>query len=73
VEKVVLMSLRGSPAGLGIDIGGSIRVPAGFNGLYGIRSSAGRMPYEGMANSMVSHEFARGFQLFPCHLGPIAS
>lgn len=47
-----LIGLRGSPAGFGTDIGGSIRIPAAFNGLYGIRPSAGRMPYEGMANSM---------------------
>ncbi|KAK5679947.1 hypothetical protein LTS10_007895 [Elasticomyces elasticus] len=47
-----LISLRGSPAGFGTDIGGSIRIPAAFNGLYGIRPSAGRLPYEGMANSM---------------------
>ena len=47
-----LISLKGSPLGFGTDIGGSIRIPAAFNGLYGIRPSAGRMPYEGMANSM---------------------
>ena len=47
-----LIGLRGSPLGFGTDIGGSIRIPAGFCGLYGIRPSAGRMPYEGMANSM---------------------
>ena len=47
-----LIGLRGSPLGFGTDIGGSIRIPAAFNGLYGIRPSAGRMPYEGMANSM---------------------
>lgn len=47
-----LIGLKGSPAGFGTDIGGSIRIPAGFNGLFGIRPSAGRMPYEGMANSM---------------------
>lgn len=47
-----LICLRGSPAGFGTDIGGSIRIPAAFNGLYGIRPSAGRLPYEGMANSM---------------------
>ena len=34
------------------DIGGSVRIPAGFNGLYGLRPSSGRLPYEGMANSM---------------------
>lgn len=47
-----LIGLRGSPVGFGTDIGGSIRIPAAFNGLYGIRPSAGRLPYEGMANSM---------------------
>lgn len=47
-----LIGLRGSPLGVGTDIGGSIRIPAAFNGLYGIRPSAGRLPYEGMANSM---------------------
>ncbi|OCL03701.1 amidase [Glonium stellatum] len=47
-----LIGLRGSPVGFGTDIGGSIRIPAAFNGLYGIRPSTGRLPYEGMANSM---------------------
>ena len=47
-----LIGLRGSVLGFGTDIGGSIRIPAAFNGVYGIRPSAGRMPYEGMANSM---------------------
>nr|POF04478.1 acetamidase [Quercus suber] len=47
-----LISARGSPLGFGTDIGGSIRIPAAFNGLYGIRPSTGRLPYEGMANSM---------------------
>ncbi|RDW85502.1 putative glutamyl-tRNA(Gln) amidotransferase subunit A [Coleophoma crateriformis] len=47
-----LIALRGSPLGFGTDIGGSIRIPSLFNGLYGIRPSSGRLPYEGMANSM---------------------
>ena len=47
-----LIALKGSPAGFGTDIGGSIRIPAAFNGLYGLRPSTGRLPYEGMANSM---------------------
>ncbi|KAK3711437.1 hypothetical protein LTR37_009616 [Vermiconidia calcicola] len=47
-----LIGIRGSPVGFGTDIGGSIRIPAAFNGLYGIRPSVGRMPYQGMANSM---------------------
>lgn len=48
-----LIGLKGSPVGMGTDIGGSIRIPAAFNGLYGIKPSSGRLPYEGMANSMV--------------------
>ncbi|KAH7397255.1 amidase signature domain-containing protein [Pyrenochaeta sp. MPI-SDFR-AT-0127] len=47
-----LIGIRGSPLGFGTDIGGSIRIPAAFNGLYGLRPSGGRLPYEGMANSM---------------------
>lgn len=47
-----LIALRGSPVGIGSDIGGSIRMPASSNGIYGIRPSAGRIPYEGAANSM---------------------
>lgn len=47
-----LIALKGSPVGFGTDIGGSIRLPAASNGLYAIRPSGGRMPYEGIANSM---------------------
>lgn len=47
-----LLALRGSPLGVGTDIGGSIRIPAAFNGLYGLKPSNGRIPYEGIANSM---------------------
>ena len=47
-----LIALRGSVLGFGTDIGGSIRIPAGFCGQYGLKPSGGRMPYEGLANSM---------------------
>lgn len=47
-----LIALRGSPVGFGTDIGGSVRIPAAFNGLFGLRPSSGRIPYEGAANSM---------------------
>ncbi|KAL6408199.1 Acetamidase [Ilyonectria robusta] len=47
-----LLALRGSPLGVGTDIGGSIRIPSAFNGLCGLKPSSGRIPYEGMANSM---------------------
>ncbi|RAK90490.1 general amidase GmdA [Aspergillus costaricaensis CBS 115574] len=47
-----LLALRGSPAGFGTDIGGSVRIPASFNGIFGLRPCAGRIPYEGAANSI---------------------
>ena len=47
-----LIALKGSPVGIGSDIGGSIRIPASFNFLYGLRPSSGRVPYQGAANSM---------------------
>lgn len=42
-----LIALRGSVLGIGTDIGGSIRVPALANGLYGVKPSHGRVPYAG--------------------------
>lgn len=51
-----LIALHGSPIGVGTDIGGSIRIPAAFNGLWGIRPSHGRMPYAGARNSMDGQE-----------------
>lgn len=42
-----LLGLRGSCLGIGSDIGGSIRVPAANNGLYGIRPTSLRLPMLG--------------------------
>jgi amidase len=42
-----LIALRGSILGVGTDVGGSIRVPAICNGLYGIKPSHGRIPFGG--------------------------
>ena len=47
-----LIGAGGSPLGIGTDIGGSIRIPASVNGIFGLRPSGGRVPYEGMANSL---------------------
>lgn len=40
----VLLALRASPLGVGTDIGGSIRIPSAFNGLYGLKATYGRFP-----------------------------
>lgn len=36
--------IHASPIGLGSDIGGSIRCPSAFNGIYGMRTTLGRIP-----------------------------
>ncbi|ESZ92593.1 acetamidase [Sclerotinia borealis F-4128] len=50
------IAFRGGVIGVGSDIGGSIRVPAAFNFLYGLRPSHSRLPYGKMANSMEGQE-----------------
>jgi Asp-tRNA(Asn)/Glu-tRNA(Gln) amidotransferase A subunit family amidase len=39
----VLLSMRGSMIGFGTDVGGSIRIPAMCNGIYGFKPSVGRV------------------------------
>lgn len=51
-EECALIALKGSPAGFGTDIGGSVRIPASYNGLYALRPSSGKIPYEGVATSI---------------------
>ncbi|KAH7370846.1 amidase signature domain-containing protein [Rhexocercosporidium sp. MPI-PUGE-AT-0058] len=53
--EAALLALRGSIIGLGSDVGASIRVPAAFCGIYGLKPSHGRLPYLGVANSMEGH------------------
>ncbi|KAK7038032.1 amidase domain-containing protein [Favolaschia claudopus] len=47
-----LIALRGSPLGVGSDIGGSIRIPSAFCGVYGFRPSSNRIPYAGCVNTL---------------------
>ena len=41
----VVVAMKGCMVGWGTDIGGSIRVPAMCNGIYGFKPSNGRVPY----------------------------
>ncbi|KAH9012027.1 general amidase [Lactarius hengduanensis] len=61
-----LLRMRGSILGVGSDIGGSIRIPAAMNGVFGLRPSYHRIPYEGSANSL------EGQDSLPSVLGPIS-
>ncbi|CAO1633309.1 unnamed protein product [Sympodiomycopsis kandeliae] len=60
-----LVALKGSPLGTGTDIGGSVRFPSAFNGLYGLRPSWDRVPYAGSANTML------GFEAVKSSIGPL--
>ncbi|KAI0168579.1 amidase signature domain-containing protein [Pestalotiopsis sp. NC0098] len=42
-----LVAFRGSPLGVGTDVGGSIRIPATCNGVYGFKPTTSRVPYGG--------------------------
>jgi amidase len=46
-----LQALRGSTLGLGTDIGGSIRIPAAFNGMFAIKPTPERFSYRDVANN----------------------
>lgn len=61
-----LISSFGSPLGVGTDIGGSVRIPAHYNGLFGLRPSSNRFPYHGAVNSMEGQETVQSV------LGPLS-
>ncbi|KAL4787446.1 fatty-acid amide hydrolase [Aspergillus varians] len=64
-----LLALRGSMLGFGTDIGGSIRVPAMCNGLYGFKPSPGRVPFGGQTDGQPK---AKGRISIQAVAGPLA-
>lgn len=65
-----LVAMRGSILGVGTDIGGSIRVPALCNGLYGVKPSHGRVPYAGQEGGALPGSNKLGIE---ATAGPIAT
>lgn len=55
--ECALLAFRASPLGVGTDIGGSIRIPAAWGHLYGLKPSFGRFPVSGQKPSIAGLEF----------------
>ena len=49
-----LLAADGAAIGVGTDMGGSIRMPAGYCGIYGFKPGYGRISYEGMSGASVA-------------------
>lgn len=54
--EAALLRSKGSPIGIGSDIGGSIRIPASFQNLYSLRPSFGRFPTFGARGGLPGFE-----------------
>ncbi|MHA1943802.1 MAG: amidase [Candidatus Thorarchaeota archaeon] len=63
-----IISARGSPLGLGGDFGGSIRIPAHFCGLFGLKPTSGRLTN----TDTPAHLFSSGQEAIIPQPGPIA-
>lgn len=61
-----LIAAGGARAGFGTDIGGSIRIPATYNGIFAIKPSVGRVSYLRVSNSYEAQES------IPSVIGPLA-
>jgi len=60
------VAMYGSMVGVGTDLGGSVRLPAAYNGLYGLRPTLHRLPYAGARNTLL------GLESIASALGPIS-
>lgn len=58
--------MKGSPVGVGSDIGGSLRIPAACTGIFALRPSAGRFPVRNMRSGMPGQEAVQSV------IGPMA-
>ncbi|KAH0842503.1 putative amidase PB8B6.03 [Fonsecaea pedrosoi] len=64
--EAALIAFHGSPLGVGTDLGGSIRTPAAWCHLYGLKPSVGRFPSWGGMSGIPGQEFV------PAVSGPMA-
>jgi len=64
--EAAIIAARGSPLGLGNDLGGSIRVPCHFCGIHGLKPTSFRLPREGSIVTL------RGIDSIVTQPGPMA-
>lgn len=60
-----ILALNGTLLGIGSDVGGSLRIPAHYCGIYSLKPSSGRFPKKGHANPNA------GFISIPSVTGPM--
>lgn len=53
--EATVVAGKGSLIGFGTDIGGSIRNPSSFTGIYGLKPSSDRLSYTGLTNTLMDH------------------
>ncbi len=51
--EAALLAARGTPLGLGTDLGGSVRTPAHFSGVCGFKPTAGRLTLRGTVDERI--------------------
>ncbi|EPT04504.1 hypothetical protein FOMPIDRAFT_1113035 [Fomitopsis schrenkii] len=54
-----LIAMKGSVLGVGTDLGGSIRIPAVYNGIYGLKPSSNRLPLTGCVGPLEGQDCIR--------------
>jgi fatty acid amide hydrolase len=64
--EAAIVAARGSPLGLGNDLGGSIRIPSHFCGIHGLKPTSFRLPRGGVVVTI------SGFEGFVTQPGPLA-
>jgi fatty acid amide hydrolase len=70
--EAAIIAAGGSPAGLGGDMGGSIRVPAHCTGVCGLKPTHGRLPNEDSLLNLDSFDAFAGFEGFAVQPGPMS-
>jgi amidase len=65
--EAALVAMKGSVLGVGTDIGGSIRAPAAFCGVYGYKSTSYTLPMK----SFIAHAFSAELNVL-CSTGPFS-